>query len=437
MITITKKLILMTSIMLSVASFAEAGFSPAEVRTEGSQPQIEQAPIQQQSAQQHQVIQQVDPRFEPKTQNAQESVVIEKKADQPVIFEDIDYSKDPRVVDAFKDITDKSKEILAKVDEKRTVPTDAKDAKVEINLGGKKVTIDGKAIVDPSGKVLYANGGIYIKGKEGEFKKIGTYTGDVGDGYGILEYPNGFKYKGEFKNGRKEGFGLEIRKSKNEKSAGEYQAGQKSGKTAVYNIDFKDGKTIKPRNGIGAFITNVKNGKITASEDSVIFYASGALYKGPTDGFLLKNGKGGTITYLSKEGEEGISSIKCDFERGAVTESHAEIVYVDGRKYIGEINTAKKPNGKGVMMDPAGNVIHDGLFANGEVAQAAPQGVSSQMVEKEKQAEETFRMESDSPDNSAVEQKAKFENSFSGSANEQKPIEEKKQQNAGLMPIVE
>ena len=186
---------------------------------------------------------------------------------------------------------------------------------------------------------------------EGELNDDGLYHGK-----GVITYPNGEQYVGEFKEGLMNGQGTYTYVS-GEKYVGEWKDGNKNGQgTYTYFLgekyvgEWKDGKwngqgTLTFPDGekyVGEYKDNKRDGQGTLT------LSGGSKYVGEwKDG--NKNGQG-TYTYSSGETWTGEW---VDNERHT---GEGTIIMPDGLKYVGEFKDGKW-NGKGVLFKVNGVIL--------------------------------------------------------------------------------
>ena len=198
----------------------------------------------------------------------------------------------------------------------------------------------------------YLNGDKY----EGDFKN------NLYEGYGIFYYITLDKYEGEFKNGKADGYGT-FYNSNGNKYEGEFKNGIKDGfgieyytNGSIYEGEFyndlKDGLGInynKEDIYIGEYYNDLKDGL------GIIYYSNGDKYKGEfKEG--LREGYG--IYYFS-EGDIYEGEFKNDFMEG-----YGIINYSNGDIYKGELINGKA-EGYGIILYSNGDK-YEGVWRNGE-----------------------------------------------------------------------
>ena len=170
--------------------------------------------------------------------------------------------------------------------------------------------------------VKFANGDAY----KGQFKD-GFFNG-----WGVYTYANGDVYEGAFKDDMRDGNGT-ITFANKDKYIGEFKKGEQSGKgTIIYHNgnryvgDFKDG---------------IRYGK------GIMRFASGDIYMGMFNGDS-RNGKG---TYIYSDGAKYIGEFSHGKKHG-----NGRYIYKSGEEYIGEFRDGLK-SGTGVCIYPNGSQL--------------------------------------------------------------------------------
>lgn len=205
-------------------------------------------------------------------------------------------------------------------------------------------------------------------------KYIGEIRKNVWHGYGTYHYSDGSIYEGYFVNGRKEGKGTYAYKN-GDKHVGSYLKNLANGFGVYYSFadgknkgdryegGFKDGAfsgqgTYYFADGdkyVGPFLNNQPNGF------GVFYFLAnnrfrGDRYEGNFDGWNYS----GIGTYFHQNGNKVVcvrSSGKCNGS-GVVT-------YDGGAKYVGEFQNGLR-HGQGVLYNPSGVVIRQGLWSEDE-----------------------------------------------------------------------
>ena len=212
---------------------------------------------------------------------------------------------------------------------------------------------------------------IYIKKKLyyflgfGKIKYDGEFFNDKFDGVGKYYYENDEYYIGQFKNGLKNGKGIEYYPNGNIKYDGEFVDDKYEGNGKYI---YKNGESYrgKFKNGFlhGKGVYYYENGKICYEGDFIndkyegngrYNYTNGEYYIGQWKNDK-KNGRG---KYYYKNGNlcyEG-DFIDDNFE------GNGKYYYENGEYYIGEFKNDLK-NGKGILYYKNGNVKYDGSFIN-------------------------------------------------------------------------
>jgi len=168
---------------------------------------------------------------------------------------------------------------------------------------------------------------------EGELNDDGLYHGK-----GVITYPLGGKYVGEFKDGKRDGQGVHTYPS-GSKYVGEFKDGKYNGQGTITHPDgeqyvgeYKDGK----RDGQGAHT-----------------YPSGSKYVGE-----FKDGKyNGQGTFTYPDDSKYVGEYKDGIKNGLGT-----YTFPSGEKYVGEFKDGKY-TGKGALFKVNGEIKY-GTFSN-------------------------------------------------------------------------
>ena len=204
------------------------------------------------------------------------------------------------------------------------------------------------------GQDYYLNGDKY----EGDFKN------NLYEGYGIFNYLSLDKYEGEFKKGKAEGYGV-FYNSNGGKYEGEFKNGVKDGYGIEYYFngkkyegefynDLKDGFGILYNRNrelyIGEFLNDFKDGI------GILYYSNGDKYKGE----FRKDLREGYGKYYFIEGDIYEGEFKNDLMEGI-----GIIYYSNGDKYKGELINGKA-EGYGVIYYSNGDRF-EGEWKNGDI----------------------------------------------------------------------
>ncbi len=208
---------------------------------------------------------------------------------------------------------------------------------------------------------------IWKEKKYNGIKYVGEYQNGKIHGHGILTYPNGEKYEGEFKFQKRDGLGVTTwskGKAKGQKYIGQYRNDKKNGQGEYtfpsgekYKGQFQDDKyngkgVLIFSNGDkyeGDFVDNKYNGK------GMFIFSNGEKYEGDfADGKY--NGKG-ILVYPNGEKYEG------DFVDGNYS-GKGILIFSNGERYEGDFLDSKY-NGKGILTFPNGHK-YKGDFADGK-----------------------------------------------------------------------
>ena len=211
---------------------------------------------------------------------------------------------------------------------------------------------DGKS--EGYGLDFYLNGDRY----EGDYKN------NLYEGYGVFDYLSLDRYEGEFKNGKAEGYGI-FYNSNGGKYLGEFKNGIKDGYGIEYNNlnggtyegeffnDLKDGFGILYYNNgelyIGEFLNDLKDGI------GILYYSNGDKYKGEFRNDLRE----GYGKYYFKEGDIYEGEFRNDLMEG-----YGIINYSNGDIYKGELINGKA-EGYGTISYSNGDIF-EGEWKNGE-----------------------------------------------------------------------
>ncbi len=178
-----------------------------------------------------------------------------------------------------------------------------------------------------------------------------TYTADGNwvsgklNGYAEVQYCNGSIYKGEWKEGRENGFGEKTWYSGNKKYSGEWVNGERTGK-GVYTDSCGVNSSIKQYKMDGNWISGKLNGYAEA------YWCTGDSYKGEWQDDKYH----GTGTYHSLGSIYSfIGSFTGQFTNGVFPDKGV-IIYDDGNRYTGSLNSKGQRNGSGVMTYSNGQV---------------------------------------------------------------------------------
>ena len=176
---------------------------------------------------------------------------------------------------------------------------------------------------------------------KGEVRRQYLFFGKyIRDGLGTLNYPDGRKYVGEWKKGKKDGLGT-FKFKDGRKYSGQFKNGKRDGKG---KLSFRNGEKFE-----GIF----KNNKPWTG-DGTYRYSSGEFYKGE-----LKNGKReGFGTFIWSNGNKYEGEWKNSKPDGEGT-----LFYPDGKQSIGEYKNGKSWNTIGI--DKFGNTLFK--VENGEL----------------------------------------------------------------------
>ena len=234
----------------------------------------------------------------------------------------------------------------------------------------------------------------------------GEFTNGLATGNGIITYKNGETYEGSVKNARPNGFGVYIWSNEN-KYEGEWKNKKRHGKGVftwsngdIYNGDWKKNK----KHGIGVLSYSNGNkyeGDFTKDErvgNGVFTFSNGKTHTGEwkfarkgrmtyrnsvyEGRFVEKTRHGYGKMYFSDEIYEG--KFKNNLYHGLGT-----FVWADGGKYEGEWKNGVKSgrgkhtdscgftymgeflddkyHGNGIIRDPSGNILREGIFENGKL----------------------------------------------------------------------
>ena len=195
------------------------------------------------------------------------------------------------------------------------------------------------------GKIYYIN--LKYERYEGEFKN------DKREGYGIhYFYFNAEKYEGDFQNNKREGFGI-LYNPNGTRYEGEFKDGRKEGYGTEYNS-----------NGIiykGEWKNNRINGQV------LFYYPDGGRYEGgfknyKREGFGIDYGADG-LNYIGGFRNDlfdgfgiGYYSNKIYFKgmcKNNIVEGYGIVYYLDGDRYEGEFKNGKR-EGYGIEYGPTG-----------------------------------------------------------------------------------
>ncbi|EQA46194.1 MORN repeat protein [Leptospira broomii serovar Hurstbridge str. 5399] len=174
-------------------------------------------------------------------------------------------------------------------------------------------------------------------------------SGSCWFGTGVMSYPDGNEYKGEFLLRKGHGNG-EFRSQKGERYFGEWSWGKKNG-YGIYS--YANGDVYE-----GHFSANVKEGFGAFSWKGGVRYI-GQWEKGEPSGkgkLILNDGK------LVLDGE---------YRKGVIYQGKGMYVYEDQTRYIGEWQEGKR-HGFGVLLDSDGSLIYSGLWENDRQLKSAP-----------------------------------------------------------------
>jgi hypothetical protein len=167
--------------------------------------------------------------------------------------------------------------------------------------------------------VTYSNGSTYV----GEFRD------DSKSGQGTETFPNGEKYIGEYRDDKRNGQGMEILPT-GEKYVGQFRDDKRNGQ---FTVTYPDGATY-----VGEFRDDRKSGQGTE------IFRNGEKYVGEySDG--KRNGPG---TQTFPTGEKYVGQFRDDRRNGQFT-----LTYSNGTKYVGEFRDDKR-NGQGTQTFPSG-----------------------------------------------------------------------------------
>ena len=212
---------------------------------------------------------------------------------------------------------------------------------------------------------IYTKKKIYYFLSFGKIKYDGEFFNDKFDGIGKYYYENDEYYIGQFKNGLKNGKGIEYYPNGNIKYDGEFvdDKFEGDGKYIYKNGESYSGKF---KNGFlhGKGIYYYENGKICYEGDFIndkyegngrYNFINGEYYIGQWKNDK-KNGKG---KYYYKNGDICYEGDFIDDK----FEGNGKYYYDNGEYYIGEFKNGLK-NGKGILYYKNGNVKYKGIFIN-------------------------------------------------------------------------
>jgi hypothetical protein len=170
---------------------------------------------------------------------------------------------------------------------------------------------------------LFNGWGLY-KSRSGD-QYEGEFSGNMKQGRGTFLSETGDKYAGDFKNDMKEGKGM-LNFVNGDKYVGEFSADMMNGKgTLIY----QDGSKYS-----GDMRNNLKDG------NGVFSFANGDIYKGQ-----FKNGiREGNGTYSFGDGSKYIGEF-----RNGLRDGNGRYIFPEGEEYIGEFKEGKK-DGRGICV---------------------------------------------------------------------------------------
>lgn len=189
---------------------------------------------------------------------------------------------------------------------------------------------------------IYINGKLKYKGnfKMGfPYKLEGCIAGNCTNGYGVFIYPNKNKYIGQFKNGMKNGEGLQL----DPKQGGFYIGGWKNDKENGFAKIYNTNNEIM-------FSGKFSNGNPTTTPTK----------SGAKTGCVFGNCENGFGHYIFENGDIYIGEFKNNQQHGEGTFTWKQ----DGSKHIGFFEKGIQ-NGIGRYLDKNGKVLMDGVFSNG------------------------------------------------------------------------
>lgn len=196
---------------------------------------------------------------------------------------------------------------------------------------------------------------------------------------GTMIYVSGEQYVGQWKGGKRNGFGTIYFANGKTKFLGEFKNDEINGRGTEYSLSgevISDGMWVD-----GKFISPQKSQSITVSGSEPVVNLP------PCKGF--DSSRWINCTYTNGLGEKYSGEFRYGMFHGVGT-----LIYRNGEKYIGEWES-DKPHGQGVLFSSSGVVLNEGLWRYGKFlyAQKEPQPLpSNNEVEKLRaEAEEAKR----------------------------------------------
>lgn len=178
---------------------------------------------------------------------------------------------------------------------------------------------------------LFCGWGIYTSRKGDRYE--GEFSENMKNGKGTLLYSNGDKYVGQFTNDMREGRGTMLLVN-GDKYEGEFKSNMIGGKGTMF---YHEGNRYA-----GDFKNGLKNG------NGILSFANGDLYRGEFKDDM-RDGQG---TYIFTDGSRYVGGFKNGQRQG-----NGRYIYPDGEEYIGEFKDGKK-DGHGVCVYPDGTRVN-------------------------------------------------------------------------------